>query len=198
MAVKPLMVHDLAQDVLACVCVALDQAAADIEGQPGCPDCRTCLVAGQAAWDSCDDPCGRTPPVAGGQLTVNVVRVYPSTTFPAEDREIRGLKSCDPPTLLAVELAVTLLRCAPGPDENGCPPSCEDLGAAARILHVDLTSVYNALLCCFPDSTPVPRRRRFVLGQSKVIGPEGGCVGLEQRVTVGLYACYPCPTGESP
>ncbi|MFF4385621.1 hypothetical protein ACFY0G_02325 [Streptomyces sp. NPDC001552] len=198
MAVRPLMVHDLAEDVLSCVCVALDQAAADVPGQPGCPDCRTCLVPGTPAWDTCEDPCGTTPPKAGGQLTVNVLRTYPSTTFPQEDREIRGLKNCPPPTLLAVVLAVTLLRCAPGPTEDGCPPTCEELNQASRVLHVDLATVYNALLCCLPETTPVPRRRRWVLGESRVIGPEGGCVGLEQRVTIGIHACYPCPTGESP
>ncbi|MFF4292085.1 hypothetical protein ACFY0N_00340 [Streptomyces vinaceus] len=196
MAVKPLAVHDLAEDVLACVCVALDQAAVDVPDQPGCPECRSCLVPGQVAFDSCEDPCGPTPQT-GGQLSVSIARVFPSTSFPNEDREVRGLRGCTPPTLLAVELVVTLLRCAPGPTDEGCPPTCDELTAAARILSVDLVTVYNALLCCLPDTAPTPRGRRYVIGASKTIGPEGGCVGLEQRVTVGLYGCYTCPGGDA-
>lgn len=192
MAVKPLAVHELAEDILACVCVALDQAAMDVPGQPGCPTCRSCLTPGAASWDGCEDPCQPAAEV-GGQLTVNVARIYPTTAFPVEDRDVRGLRGCTLPTYTAVELVITLLRCAPGPTEDGCPPSCEDLAAAARVLHVDMVAVYNALLCCLPDTAPTPRGRRYVIGGSKTLGPEGGCVGLEQRVTVALYGCYPCP-----
>ncbi|KPI33263.1 hypothetical protein OV450_1351 [Actinobacteria bacterium OV450] len=194
MAVQLLAVNDLAEDVLACICVALDQAATDVPGQPGCPTCRSCLVPGTVSWDSCEDPCG-PPAQVGGQLTVSVARVFPSTSFPSEDREIRGLRGCTQPTYMAVELVITLLRCVPGPTDDGCPPSCEDLAAAAKVLHVDLASVYNALLCCLPQTTTKPGSRRYVIGASKTVGPDGGCVGLEQRVTVGLYGCYACPEG---
>ncbi|MDX2813445.1 hypothetical protein PV410_12910 [Streptomyces sp. PA03-5A] len=196
MALSPLAVHDLAESVLACVCAALEATAAEIDGQPGCP-CRACVVPGAAAWDSCDDPCGQEQG-AGGQLTVNVARIYPSTTFPTEDRDVRGIRGCTPPPITAVDLVITLLRCAPGPDEGGCPPTCEDLAATARILHVDQVSVYNALLCCLPGTDPTRRRgRKYVLGPSRTVGPEGGCVGIEQRVTVALSGCK-CPAeGES-
>ncbi|MDX3237211.1 hypothetical protein PV392_16335 [Streptomyces sp. ME03-5709C] len=196
MALSPLAVHDLAESVLACVCAALETTAAEIEGQPGCPDCGACVVPGAAAWDRCDDPCATS--ATGGQLSVSVARMWPSTTFPQEDREVRGLRGCTPPPVTAVELVITLLRCAPMPDEGGCPPSCDDLAAAARTLHVDQVTVYNALLCCLPGTDATRRRgRKFVLGASRVVGPEGGCVGIEQRVTVALPGCK-CPgEGES-
>ncbi|MDV9168585.1 hypothetical protein R6V09_00300 [Streptomyces sp. W16] len=38
--------------------------------------------------------------------------------------------------------------------------------------------------------------RQFVLGQERIIGPQGGCVGLEQTVTVALPPCPPCTTRE--
>lgn len=192
MALRPLSVHDLAQAVLACVCAALRDAAEETEGQPGCP-CRTCVVPGVPAFDSCEDPCSDE---AGGQLSVNVLRIYPSTSFPEQDTQVRGLRGCMPPATTAAEMAVTLLRCAPMPDASGCPPSCEDLEQAARIAHVDMVTVYNALLCCLP-TTAGARGRRFVLGPSRLVGPQGGCVGVEQRVTVALAGCAPCPPGES-
>lgn len=198
MALTPLAIHDLTEAVLGCVCVALDFTAAEVPGQPGCPSCRTCVVPGQVAWDSCDDPCG--PQESGGQLTVSVARIYPSTDgeFPSEARTVQGVRGCVPPNLTALELVVTLLRCVPTMTEQGCPPTCDELAAASRALHADMVTVYNALLCCLPGTEQRRRGRRFVMGVQRTIGPEGGCVGLEQRVTVALPGCAPCPADESP
>ncbi|MFI0827299.1 hypothetical protein ACH4Q7_22905 [Streptomyces roseolus] len=195
MALTPSAIHDLTEDVLGCVCAALTEAAAGDTSRPGCPECRACVVPGQVAWDSCEDPCTGS---SDGQLSVSVARLYAATldSFPTEARVVYGMKGCTPPPLTAVELVVTLLRCAPIVDESGCPPPCADLAASARILHLDMVTVANALLCCLPGTSPSrPRGRRFVLGQQKTIGPQGGCVGLEQRVIVALSGCR-CPEEE--
>ncbi|MFH9439018.1 hypothetical protein [Streptomyces rochei] len=92
---------------------------------------------------------------------------------------------------------ITLLRCAPTADDQGCPPTCEELETAARALAVDATTVWNALQCCFPGTSQARRGQTFVMGQQRVVGPEGQCVGIEQRVTVALPSCA-CPEGESP
>lgn len=194
MALTALGVHDLAERLLACVCEALDRAAEEVNGYPGCP-CRACVVPGAPAWDSCEDPCdGSGEP--GGQLTVHVARIYPSAEFPEPDRRVLGLRGCTPPPTTAVELVVTLLRCAPGPDEHGCPPSCEELAEAARTVHVDAATIYNAIMCCLPG-TGGRRGRRFVAGEQRIVGPQGGCVGVEQRVVVALPGCAPCPGDDS-
>ncbi|MFD3848190.1 hypothetical protein ACFWVB_20155 [Streptomyces microflavus] len=195
MALSPTQVQEVADNVLGCICQALDQAAVADPTQPGCP-CRVCVVPGAVAWDSCEDPCGGTE--AGGQLSVSVVRMYPSPqgTFPAEDRTVYGVRSCTLPQVTAVELLVSLLRCVPGPTDEGCPPSCEELAAASKVLHTDMVTVYNALLCCFPTTTQRRRGPVFTLGQQRTVGPQGGCVGLEQRITVGLGACQ-CPEEEA-
>lgn len=195
MALNALDLHDLTEAVLGCVCAALAEAALVVDGQPGCPG-RACVVPGQPAWDNCDDPCSGDG--APGQLTVSVARLYSSTLdFPTEDRTVFGMRGCTPPPLTAAELVITLLRCAPTYDEGGCPPNCEELSAAARILHVDAVTVQNALLCCLPGTSSARRGRKFVLGQQRIVGPEGGCVGLEQRVTVALPGCR-CPDEVSP
>lgn len=196
MPLSPLSVHDLTEAVLACVCAHLEETAAQTEGQPGCP-CRTCVVPGAVAFDSCEDPCSGE---AGGQLTVSLARLYPASPsdFPAEDRTVRGLRGCPGISLNAAELIVTLLRCAPIGDDNGCPPTCEELAAAARVMHIDAVTVQTALLCCFPATAPSRRGRRFVLGPQRTIGPQGGCVGVEQRVTIALPGCASCPGEDSP
>ncbi|GGT29158.1 hypothetical protein P6B95_15465 [Streptomyces atratus] len=81
--------------------------------------------------------------------------------------------------------------------EQGCPPTCEELAAAARVTHLDSVTVYNSLMCCLPH-TAGRRGRRFVMGQQRTIGPQGGCVGVEQRVIVALPGCAPCPEEASP
>ncbi len=64
-------------------------------------------------------------------------------------------------------------------------------------LHADMLAVQSAVLCCY-SATDTTRRggRRFVLGQSRTLGSQGGCTGLEQRVTVSLDDCVPCPLVE--
>lgn len=192
MALSPLAVHDLTEALLGCVCAALQDAADKVEGAGGCP-CRSCVVPGTPAWDSCEDPCGPSEG-AGGQLTVNLARMYPSSDqdFPSESRPVQGVRGCMPAPVTAVELVVTLLRCAPGPSEDGCPPDCAELSEAARRLSVDAVTVYNAMLCCLPGTSTRRRGQRFVVGQQRTIGPEGLCVGIEQRVTVALPGCG-CP-----
>lgn len=193
MALNPVALQELAETVLGCVCATLDATAAQMPDQPGCP-CRACVVPGPPAWDGCADPCGQGDGV-GGQLTVHIARTYPTSSFPAEDRQVQGARSCLPPTTTAVDLVVTLLRCAPTLDETGCPPTCEELAAAAQVVHVDLTSVYNALLCCLPTTGKRRRGPQFMMGQGKVLEPQGGCMGVEQRLTVAVPNCG-CPTTE--
>ncbi|MEU7093032.1 hypothetical protein [Kitasatospora aureofaciens] len=195
MALDLLAIQRLAENVLGCVCAALDVTAAEVAGQPGCPDCRSCVVPGAPAWDGCEDPCSGT--TTGGQLSVNVAQLYTSTLdhFPDPVRAVQGVRSCTPSQLMVAELHVTLLRCAPTISERGCPPTCEELAAAGRILHIDMSTVHNALMCCLP-TTAAGRGSgpRFSLGAMRTIGPDGGCVGLEQRLTVALDYCA-CPGG---
>lgn len=42
------------------------------------------------------------------------------------------------------------------------------------------------LLCCLPQTGGGRRGPEFVIGAQRIIGPEGLCVGIEQRVTVAL------------
>lgn len=196
MALSILAVDAAATSLLACVCTALSRLPTEVPGLAGCP-CRSCVVPGaQVAWDGCDGAC---PPVPGefpGQLSVNVVRLYSSDfhQFPREVQTVRDVKNCPMPQTTAVELAVTVLRCVPGMDKNGCPPTCEQMSAAAMQSHADMLAVQQAILCCYAGTDTSRRNgRRYVLGQSRTVGPQGDCAGFEQRVVVALDDCLPCP-----
>lgn len=199
MALSLLAVHQAADNLLTCVCAGLSRLPTEVPGLAGCP-CRSCVVPGLVAADGCDSDCAAPPEgVYPGQLSVNVIRIFSSDrqSFPREVLSVRDEKHCAPPPVTAIELGVTVYRCAPFPSDEGCPPTCEQLTASAMQLHVDMLSVQNAVLCCYSGTDTTSRNgRRFVLGQSRTLGPEGGCVGLEQRVTVALDDCVPCPPVE--
>ncbi|MEU7323428.1 hypothetical protein ABZ682_23180 [Streptomyces griseoviridis] len=183
---SPLVIHETAENILACVCAELTLTAAKVDDHPGCP-CRSCVVPGKPAWDDCGGDC-LSSGEAAGQLTVNFVGLVATSHFPTETRDVLGSKNCQP-IRPAAEFLISLLRCAPGPSNDGCPPSCEDLADAARILAVDATAVWNALLCCFPSTRDARRGQTFVLGPQRAVGPEGDCVGIEQRITVAMPSC---------
>lgn len=199
MALSLLAVHQASENLLECVCTGLGRLPAEVPGLAGCP-CRSCVVPGVAAADGCDASCGTLPPGEHpGQLSVNVVRLYSSdrTSFPREVLAVQDGKQCGPPPVTAVELAITVYRCAPLPSDQGCPPTCEELTASATQLHADMLAVQAAVLCCYSGTDTTRRNgRRFVLGQSRTLGPQGGCVGMEQRVVVALDDCVPCPPVE--
>lgn len=202
MALTLLSVHQAAQDLLDCVCGALDASPLEIPGLAGCP-CRVGVVPGEVAADGCDGGCNVGPGEFPGQLTVSVRRVFATDTnnFPRElglgsDRTSGGVRDrslCRLPQLTAVELLVTLFRCTPVPDDNGCPPSMQALDATALQYHADMLAVQRGILCCFPGTETDVRRngRRFLVGATTTIGPQGGCVGFQTSVTVALDGQLP-------
>jgi hypothetical protein len=204
MTLSFLGIHEAAQALLNCVCPSLGRLPVEVPGLDGCP-CRVFVSPGAPAAEGCDEGCVQLP--AGqypGQLTVHVARTYPTDyqSFPRpvqnsttrSPSEIRSLKNCSPPPTLAVELVVTLYRCTPVPTDNGCPPTPAALSESAMQLNADILAIEQGILCCFAATdTTRPNGRRYLLGQTQVLDPRGGCVGLEQRVTVALDDCMPCP-----
>lgn len=123
------------------------------------------VAAGQVAWDDC---CGT--------LIVAPERVYRSQTFPAE---FTDLELCDG-GLLVVELVVLLLRCVPVVDDRGRAPSAATLAAAYQSLLDDAAVIHNVV------TGPIPDYWMRATPTQTFVGAEGGCVGVETRVRIGL------------
>jgi hypothetical protein len=168
--------NDVVAALITCVRDALAATAA------GAPD-RVCDVPGQLAWDACD--CG--------VLAVTVTRMYPSVSFPQAAAGAALVGPCPPP-YEATDLTVTVLRCAPSMDGYGNPPSCDLLDAATLTWTRDLDATRRALACCLVDLRDADTIVDFMLGESTPAGPEGGCVGVDTHLTVGLVNCL-CPVG---
>lgn len=207
MVISILAVDQVAQSLLACVCEAIDRLPTEVPGLFGCP-CRKMVVAGTPAADACGNCSVPGPGEWPGQLTVNVERLYASDvqSFPrdissaltnANGGGVRDLRNCNLPQVTAVELVITLFRCSPLPTDTGCPPSPAELTSTALQIHADMLAVQQGILCCFAGTQPNERRgQRYVMGQTRALGPQGGCVGFETRVIAALDGCLPCPEPE--
>jgi hypothetical protein len=167
----PVLTPDLfyltAQEMLDCVCDALA-----LESECGCP-CSAYVSAGQPAWDDC----------CNGQLNVWLERPFFHENFPTPTSEAQVCRS-----FLAGDFAIQLVRCAPTVDDNGTPPSDAELADSARRIYQDFYIALRALTCCLAESR---RDRLYLIRDSNIVGPDGGCVGFEIRVTIELHDPMP-------
>ena len=126
---------------------------------------RAYVAAGDIAWDDC---CG--------MLVVAPERVFRSDNFP---NQLVDEEFCFG-GYLAVEYVVLLVRCVPTVDERGRAPSQAQLQAAYNTLLGDAAVVYNAVTTDLPDdwvrATPT----------QTFVGAQGGCIGVETRVVIGI------------
>lgn len=165
------LLNDVLEEVLICACNALNLGFCDEPGsQCGCP-CRMFVSAGPPVQDieaCCDD----------GQLTVHLDRIYQHDNFPAQ---AGGPVLCQVP--LAAEIVVTLYRCFPVMNEDGSAPTGPTLDRASKDIHRDLYLLTIAVLCCLMGNG---RKRKFTFNGSRIIPPNGGCVGAELRFSIEL------------
>lgn len=130
--------------------------------------CRVGVVAGEVAWDDCCD-CGK----GDGQLWVRVATWTPDPEFP--DPRPDG---CAQPSLLTI--GVGSLRCVPGIDEAGHPPSAADEARAAARTYSDAQLIFDGVMCCGVE--------RNWAGWAP-LGYDGGCGGGEHIFTIPFYPC---------
>lgn len=175
----PLTVYGIVQDLGECI----RQALAD---SPGGEPQRVCIpVPGQIADDACD--CG--------QLALTVPRRYPSRVFPGEAVDDASQGPCGAP-YLAFDVLVSVMRCAPSPDAQGNPPSCDELAQAALIKEADAWIMRQAAGCCLRDMEDADRIAVWLLRGDQDRGPSGSCVGVDLRLTIGIPHCT-CPDSGS-
>lgn len=135
------------------------------------------VAAGGVAWDSC---CGL--------LVVAPERVYRSAAFPIEGTTDYVCETA----LLTVDLVMLLLRCMPTLDDRGIPPAASALNAAYNSVLTDAAVIWNAMTGELPEGWD-----RANVDQT-FVGAEGGCVGVETRMTIGLAQDAWCPDCEVP
>lgn len=141
------------------------------------------VAVGEAVWDDC---CGQL--VVGVERSFRTVAPFPTEAGPD------GLCAGTP---IAVEIVVVLVRCAPTLSDSGKAPSAAKLDASSQSIYRDAAIVWNALASAEllgDDGFGDTEWERSGLQQT--FDGEGGCVGIETRVTLGIPShlwCTNCP-----
>ena len=134
------------------------------------------VVMGELAWDEC---CGTLVGVP--------LRTFKSATFP---NPLTDVTNCDN-SMLCVDIAVILLRCAPVVDAVGNLPTPEAMTTEFTKVSTDAAVIFDEFMGSLPEGW-----ERANLEQS-FEGADGGCVVIDTRMTIGLPQtdwCVDCGT----
>jgi hypothetical protein len=139
---------------------------------------RVCIYPGDVAWDECQ--CG--------MLALTTTRIFGSETFPNEGISGVGLATCGLPYMVA-NLEITILRCIPS-GVNKHPPTCVQLGDAAKTMYDDAFAVWQGTICCLREMRNQGFIQEFALAAQTFTGPQGMCGGSTLSINLGYIG--PC------
>lgn len=166
--------------VCAAVLAYVQQAMIACERGPG-----VALVAvGGLVVDDC----------CAGNLIVAPERIFRTTDpFPAE----AGPDSICRDSPIGIDVVVRVDRCVPVIDDRGKAPSIAAQEAAYAAVMTDAAIVWGAIVSdgfLGDDGYGDPLWERATVGQL-FAGPDGGCIGVETRLTIGIPYGLWCPPG---
>lgn len=147
----------------------------------GRPVCRAGLKPGSeefVPWDACCE-C----PIGEGELWVAVNRIWPSDDFPFQ---VTGTERQCSFLSFAAELSIGVMRCSQALTDTGDAPSVERLTAETVKMTADAQALREAIRCCYG---PTVEKGEYLLGSWVPLGPNGGCVGGQQTLTVTFLDC---------
>ena len=135
----------------------------------------------RVAYDNCCE--------GQGQLWLRVIDIAPSagpgSPFPNYDSTQRG----DCPALLSVQVGLGIVRCVHTLDDNGIPPTAEQMGSDGEEMLADSAILLDVLQC---ESRKILGVMTLKLGRWNPRGPEGGCAGGEWTAFLGVDPRIDC------
>lgn len=146
----------------------------DVEAECGSIDRVCLLVPGEIAWDQCD--CG--------QFAQTITGIVGSSGFPTPALDTKQTP-CGPNEVI-ISVTESLVRCVPGPDDNGEPPTCAALLDSAITLECDRYVMRHATRCYLKSLYDAYSITGFSVGNATAVGPSGLCVGVELSYSFGL------------
>jgi hypothetical protein len=145
----------------------LECAIGELEQSPaGVPERAFISPDPIVVWDDCCED--------GGQVWVRMIEALPVNPLPVADQ---SLTTCG--KSMGALLGLGIVRCAHTIDDNGRPPSVDELMTDAALQADDMTALYRAIVCC-------EDRRRIVLDRWLPFSG-GGCMGGEWTVWVPVH-----------
>lgn len=135
---------------------------------------RSGVVPGAIAWDACD--CGL--------LAVSISQIYLTEIFP-EPLSRRVGNACDAPYEVA-EIAIQVVRCVPGADDQVIAPTVAELNTSAQEILRDAYEMLRATSLLLCEMNRDREIADFILRPLTAQGPTGVCGGNELRALVAL------------
>lgn len=126
----------------------------------------------ETVWDDC----------CNGQLWVRLVAVQPMMDTAAQ----RGVPQNAGLLGWLVDLAIGTARCVISLQEDGSPPTADQMTTDAQAEVQDMEDIRDALLC---NMDGIPNLIRPTLVTWAPLGPLGGCVGGEWQFRFLLRYC---------
>lgn len=164
---------------------AILSAAAGALIAEGRPPNRVELTPGNLpAWDDCCE----------GQLYLRVVEIYPTagsgSPFPQIDTQQRGASNKCALHLVAVHIALGIIRCAHTVDEQGVSPTSAEVTGDADLMLLDMATLLDALICTGQD---IPGIMSLKIDKWVPLGVSGGCAGGEWSAYLAMDPCLCSP-----
>ena len=131
---------------------------------------------GLPAWDDC----------CAGQLYLRVREVFPTGPFPSFDAVQKGVNPKCSIHMVAVSLAMGMIRCAATVDENGNSPSPAEVTADADEMLDDMATLLDVIVC---EVKGVRGVMAMKLDRWVPQGPNGGCHGGEWGFMIAVDPC---------
>lgn len=124
------------------------------------------------AWDDC----------CNGQLYVRVVSIIGESSLSKP-----AMQPCA--QIYQMRVAIGVMRCAHTVNDQGIPPTVEELNCDTYDTLRDRFDVMKALVCRVPGIRGVSALR---IEDWMLQGPQGGCVGGEITIRFNVDACVTC------
>lgn len=153
--------YGYATELLGCLCTKVEEA------------CFCGIVTGAQLYpvDAC--LCGAK---GCGTAWVRLDSAFPSSTFPNVDNTVTF---CHGP--LAYRFHIGVMRCVPGLDAKGNPPTAAQLLPSSQQIMEDADMLMEVARCCFGEL----HRKQVLTGPWVPLGqPDGNCAGGFVPITV--------------
>jgi hypothetical protein len=165
------------------------RASLEANTDAGEPKRVSVVVGSDLVWDECD---------CGGLLAVQLIRAFPSETFPIIKQNGPFNRCVIPRTV--VQYHVSILRCVAQPSGFDAAPPAAKMTEDAERDYADRWAILRGVTCCLdqetrndPGNAPV-----YILGEQIALGEGGKCAGSQLAVFLGLPNCVPCQDSATP
>jgi hypothetical protein len=139
---------------------------------------RVVIMPGAIAWDFCETYCGL--------LALSLNRMFYTDDFPIEIAATSLSPGRAHGTILAADMVLQAVRCAPNPEAGDLAPTVSELESSSQLILDDAWTIFCTTSNTLADLEERGQILHHMIRQLTTVGPEGACVGSELSFVVGI------------